>query len=214
MRSSSYTFLLIVVCAGWIDLAVGRAAIVTLHSESVNGDLSGVSTSPTSFGAAGVLTANEYRVIGGTTSSPLDRDFWTITIPTNHRLASITLAAFTNTDNRSFFAVASGSSIPALNDPGILLGGTFVGDVVGRRVGDNLLDDLANRVHIGGTPQFSGPLGPGVYTFWSQETAGTVTYSYQFNVEAVPEPSSMMLFAVGTLAMAARRTQRRTRLTR
>jgi hypothetical protein len=204
--------LLIVVFVGWIDMSVSRAAIVTLHNESVNGDLSGVSTNPKSFGGAGVLTANEYRVIGGTISSPLDRDFWTITIPTNHRLASITLAAFTNTDNRSFFAVASGSSIPALNDPGILLGGTFVGDVAGRQVGDNLLDDLANRVHIGGTPQFSGPLGPGVYTFWSQETAGTVTYSYQFNVEAVPEPSSVILFAVGTLATVARRVQRRNRV--
>jgi hypothetical protein len=145
-------------------------------------------------------------VVGGTVSSPaIDRDFWTFTVPVNHQLSSITLVAFSNSDNRSFFAVASGSSLSAINNADLLLGGTFVGDVAGRLVGDNLLDDLAARVHIGGTPRFSGPLGPGAYTFWSQETQGTVTYNYQFNITAVPEPSSIALVACAVGSILFRR---------
>ncbi len=203
--------LLFLVLLCWVGGQASSFVLAAIYTESINGDLSGQGTNPTNLGT---YFAGSHNVIGGTIASPIDRDFWTISIPANHRLDSIVLAAFTSNDNRSFFAVANGTSLSAINDANLLLGGTYVGDAAGRLVNDNLLDDLAARVHIGGVPLFSGPLGPGSYTFWSQGNSTnpvneTVTYNYQFNVSATPEPSSTTLAVVAIIGVAYRRNRDR-----
>jgi len=173
-----------------------HASIV--HDESVDGDLSNDNMSPTAL----LFNIGQNDIIGSTTNSPLDRDFWTFTIGANEQLDSVTFLQFDTTEDRSFFAVASGGTVPSVASATGLLGSNLIGDP---EVGTDVLDNLGAAA-FGGTG-FSGPLGPGSYTFWFQETAANVDYSFRFNVSssAVPEPSSMMFLGLGITLMAARR---------
>lgn len=177
-----------------------------LYNESISGDLSDNNLAPTSLGPV-IVGIND--VIGSTVSVPIDLDFWTIQIPSNHVLASIVLLDYQNNGSPpSFFALAAGNQIPVLNDPAVLLGATLVGVGPGRSVGDDVLDDLAARTDIGGSPQFSGPLGAGTCTFWYQETNGDTNWAFSFNVSAIPEPAAGSFAILMSLGLCFRRRNR------
>ena len=173
------------------------------HDESVSGDLSDDGLNPTPL----TFIVGENDVIGSTTNVPLDRDVWTISIASGQQLDSITLLNYDTTEDASFFAVEAGSQITTFANSGSLLGNSLIGSAVGAQQGDDVLDDLGNA-QFGGTG-FSGPLGPGQYTFWFQETAATTNYSFRFNVSsAVPEPASASLIALGISFVVLRRQRR------
>jgi hypothetical protein len=202
-----YAFSFLQVC---ILTNLTQAAII--YNESVNGELSGTIGIPT---VIGTLDLGINNVIGSTTSSPLDRDFWIITIPTGQRLSTVTLRSYTTTDGAGggFLAVYTGTltAIPANTPAGQsqLLGGTLVGFTAGRLQGDNVLDDLGVSATAPNAQKFSGPLPAGTYTFWTQENAGNQTYNYEFNVTAVPEPSAIALVSLVVGAISLQRFRRR-----
>jgi hypothetical protein len=198
MRKCTYLLFMITSMAVSLSMQSSPARAGIVYIESTDGDLSGNSMSPSSLGT---LMLGVNSVSASTIPAPLDRDFFTLTLPANTRLDSIILRSYSNVgSSQSFFAVIEGSSLASVNDPGLLLGAALIGNAAGATVGNDLLDDLANRNGIGGTPQFSGPLLAGAsdraLTFWHQETAGVTTSAFEFNVSAVPEPSALTLLAV------------------
>jgi hypothetical protein len=62
---------------------------------------------------------------------------------------------------------------------------------------------------ISTSPNLAGELPTGTYSFWIQETGGTVPYSFDFQVTAVPEPEAFGMAALGLLTILRRVRRRR-----
>jgi len=164
---------------------------------TAQGDLSGVNTSPTPL----TLSGGSNIVRGFTTNSPLDRDFFTVGVGPGQFLDSITLNAFSPAvSSSSFFAVQSGSQVTSISSSTALLGSALVSTSL---VGTDVLDNLGVATLPGFGKQgigFTGPLGPGTYTFWFQETNTNINnYEFNLNVSPIPEPGSLMLLTVGLI---------------
>ena len=88
-------------------------------------------------------------------------------------------------------------------NPAGLLGWTHFGAAL---VGTDILDNYGQGA---GAIGFAPPLLAGNYTVELQDTGGTVPASLTFNV--VPEPSELVLCAMGLAALAAMHWRRRSR---
>ena len=176
-------------------VVVSADAFSIAWDESVDGDLSNDHLNPTFV----TLFPDNSKIIASTTFTPLDRDFLTITVPDGMVLDQIIWGLFDTTEDLSFFAVAEGNQITSIDDASVLLGTALISE---SHVTTNILDDLGNA-ELGGTG-FTGPLGPGDYTFWFQENAADVNYGYTF-VLAIPEPSLGIVPAVFGLCALSRR---------
>ncbi|QSJ15079.1 PEP-CTERM sorting domain-containing protein [Nostoc sp. UHCC 0702] len=183
-----------------LAFAPNAYALNIVHDEAVNGDLSSENLNPTQLS----LSVGSNHIIGSTTGNPnLDRDFFSLTVPSGYLLNKIILANYIGLDddgpNQGFFGVQAGSNIETAtvnaNTPP-LLGAALIGAAPGTQVGENVLDDLgvANPIRgafFVGFP--SGNLSEGTYTFWVQETKrGIQNYDLDFVVTAVPEPSNIL----------------------
>ncbi|MCP9473531.1 MAG: hypothetical protein NNA30_12445 [Nitrospira sp.] len=176
-----------------------EAAIV--HNEAVHGDLSDDHASPTTIS----LAIGDNLILGSTTHLPvLDRDFFTITIPDGHSLDAIVLANYTNTDAngfaQSFFSWTKGSHFRGMGFTDVS-GWILIGAQPGLSAGDDLLVFLTG-----------GPLGPGTYSFWHQETEGDTTYTFNYRVSAVPLPDTLALLLSGLTFLGTLGTMVRKRL--
>ena len=123
------------------------------------------------------------------TSVSGDVEYFTITVPAGQRLNAVRLTAYAGLDGTSFIGVQAGPifTVPASPppSPSALLGYAHFGPTTPSPVGDNVLDNMATG---SGAQGFSGTLGPGQYTFWSQQTgANAATYTFAFDV-APPAP--------------------------
>jgi hypothetical protein len=178
------TCLALVLCG----LIAFNAHAATVYDEAVNGDLSNNHLSPTFVG----LGVGANLILGSTVHQPsLDRDFFTIAIGPEQRLETIVLSSYTNTDDQSFFGMARGTGFTDLGLSS-LDGWALIGVLPGLSVGDNLLAFVAG-----------GPIGPGTYSFWLQETDGITTYTLDYRVSAVPVPAALPLFLSGLLGIGA-----------
>lgn len=187
-----------------VGLSCGASFGDIVHDEAVDGDLSDNHLVPSQL----VLNSGSNEIIGSTTANPFDRDFWTVEVPSGLLLDSIVLKNYdVSSPDQSFFAVAHGTEIPTLFDPNILLGNTLIGQADGRQEGDDVLDDLGEAFY--GGIGFTGPLGPGTYTFWYQETGTDTGYSLEFNISAVPEPAITVPLVVSALTILLRRRRDR-----
>ena len=136
---------------------------VVVHDESTDGDLSSGQLAPTQL----VLSPGSNIIRGMTTSDPLDRDFWTFSLPAGQWLTAVILDAHDTVEDLSFFAVQEGSEISDITSSSGLLAATLVGGSTGAFVGDDVLDNLGDA-GLGGMG-FTPPLTAGTYTFWYQE---------------------------------------------
>ncbi len=161
-----------------------------IYDEGLSGDLSDDNLAPTTL----AIAPGSNLVSGSTTASPLDRDIFSITIAAGQELVAILLSTYDANDDQSFLAVAGGGSISSLVSLPSLLGNALIGASAGAMQGDDVLDDLGALTFAGSTG-FTGALGPGVYTFWIQETTvGIPGYTLDFQVSGdVPIPSTLLL---------------------
>jgi hypothetical protein len=196
------------------------AAPITVYNEAVLGDLSGsFNNSPTSVPF--LLGQNEIIGQTGTASVGTVQDYFTFTVPVNASLRSVTLV------NSS---LATGPPPSLLQFIGLERGSVFTrnfteyangsptqGAATAELLGWAHFSPANNGTDIlpligsgAGAIGFNGPLGAGQYTAWIQDTSvGISTYDLVFDVQPVPEPSSVLLTLTGLALLTRVRRRRR-----
>lgn len=186
---------------------LGSTAFADLMwDEAIDGDLSGDYTAPTQLFTKGVNNHVIFTTVGaGENGGDQDREYFTFTIAEGFQLSALILDNF-ETDpatNLAFLGVAEGSVFPTppdAPDPTALLGYGLVGL---NDVGNDILQLIGQG---GGSQGFSGPLGPGTYTWWAQETGpSTDNWDLNFVVTEIPAPGALALLGLGGLAARRRR---------
>ena len=188
-------------------VAAGAVSAAEIWNET-SGDLSDDRLNPDAF----LLTPGSNNligtVIGGSTA---DLDYVALTVPANHLMTQIVLELYESTDSRAFIGVQQGGTFtepPAGTDVSQLLGWSHIGPG-GAQQGTDILDDIGLG---GGAIGFTPPLAAGQYSFWIQQTGSALTsYNFNFVVEEVPEPSTLLLGGIGAAAVAGLAIRRRRR---
>lgn len=183
-----------------VSVLAAAASATTIWDEAVQGDLSGDRLTPNTFALS--AGPNDIRGVlsGFDDQGNLDRDFFTIVVPSGFQLTRLDLLAYDSPDFAAFIAIQPGTIFfPDPNDagPSDLLGWTLFGPF---DVGTNILPDIAANGQT-----FSTPLPAGSYTFWAQQTGDSTTYTGSFVVELIPTPGVATLGALAALALGRRR---------
>ncbi len=160
-----------------LGLSCAASVVAEDYRESSNGDLSDDPLQPTVI----PVDEGENRVRGQTIDFPTDRDIFTLVVPPGLEITGLFLSEFelisSPSDGGSLIALEEGDQITDLNSSDNLRGFVIAGTTSGTEVGDELLDDLGG-----------GPLGPGSWTFWIQNT-GSIT-AYELTALAEPQPAA------------------------
>ena len=196
-----------------LAIAAAPATAGVSYTEDSSPDLSDSGLSPTVLDV-GLGNNIIEGLTGRNGDGVIDRDYFTFTLAGGEALSQI---IFTNGSNigLSFIGVQSGNQVtvdPAAADATGLLGWYHYSSA---DLGTDLLDNMG--VASAGSTGFTGPLGPGTYSFWVQEASPGAPVGYRFNfivsefVGDVPEPATwaMMLLGFGAAGVALRRSRRR-----
>jgi len=151
------------------------------YDEAIDGDLSDDPLNPT------VISVSDGSNIVCASSISGDIEFFTITVPPGATLDEIVLTSFVS-PGVAFLAMQAGSVFdPNTGIPGFL-GWTHLGAVSGPQFAE-----LNSNGGIG----FTAPLGPGDYSFWTQETSNTASdYCLDFQM-TVPPPQDSAIPTMG-----------------
>ena len=173
------------------------------YDEAINGDLATDIANPTNLGPTGVGSNSVRLDIVDSALPGGDFDVFTFQIQDGQELAEIILADYVGLDGLSFIAFDDAATFPVnpnTGDPFAFAGGALFGtDAQG--IGNDILADLL--VPTAGGSGFVGPVGPGDYTFFVQQT-GTFT-EVQLDFVVIPAPASAGLLLVAGLAARRRR---------
>jgi len=199
--------------AAAVAISLGSIAAPALAGGYTEGpDLSNDRLAPTAI----ALDSGSNVVLAtmGYTGGVLDRDFFTITVPTGFQLDQLVLGLATQVGGGGSFVGMQAGAVLTVDPDTIGSGAALLGWhlYTSADKGTNILDE------IGGGPDkigFSGPLPAGAYTFWVQELTPSFPgepyppfpYEFDFRVGQVPEPSALLLAAAG-LVMVWRRARR------
>lgn len=178
------------------------------YDESIDGDLSDQRLAPTARTLLlGTQTLSGTFGPSGTQGVP-DLDYLTVTVVAGQEISALTVRTADVGGGASFMGVQRGAQVTVpytTVDPSPLLGWThFYTSSVG--------EDILPLIGIGpGAIGFQGALGAGQYTFWIMELADdrTFSYSFDFEVNAVPGPSVaavMLVLGSGLMQKRRRRT--------
>lgn len=169
----------------------------TIWNEAVDGSLSGNRLAPSAF----TLAVGDSDILGtvqGGTSSKLD--YVTLTVPAGTKMTHLNLVSFASTDQKAFIGVQRGTTFtePASGtNVANLLGWTHFGPGAG-----NVGADILPSMGLGpGAQDFAPPLPANQYTFWIQQLGAATNFDFDFVVQPVPEPSSLVLVEIGSLGL-------------
>lgn len=198
-----------ITAAALLLLAIAASARAgVLHNEGSNGDLSNNQAAPNAFG----LIAGSNSIVG-TVGNGDSQDWVAVTVPAGHVLASYINSAYTSGDAQGFTGVQAGSSFAGdAGTAGPYLGYAHFGFGAQNGVlpatnliGQDLLPIMGNTSIAFGSQGFGPPLGAGTYTFLIQQLGASTSYQFDFNVTAVPEPTSIALLGCAAMLLLARR---------
>ena len=185
-------------------MSLGAAvAADVVWDEAVDGELSDDYLAPTALDFA----AGSNTVIFTTDDKGDDVDIFFFNVADGLQLSGIILDSFvTNGDdpnNLGFMAFSAGDVLgtnPDTPDPSGLLGYALVFE---SDSGTDVFDVMSNA---GGAQGYDGPLGPGDYTFWAQETSPTSDdWVVTFVLTPVPAPGVLAVAGLAGLACRRRR---------
>jgi hypothetical protein len=180
-----------------LALPLGAAVV---YSEGVTGDLSSNRNAPTPI----IVVPGDNDILYS--SGIGDTEYFTITIPPLHQLTGVVVKSYSGGDPTSFIALQRGSTFTvdsASAQPEDLDGYAHFGPGSG-----NVLDDMGAGFGARGGG-FTPPLGPGSYTFWSQQIGfSPSSYNLSLQVVAIPEPASLGAALVGLACFWRRRKSR------
>ena len=167
-------------------LLVSAPAFAINFDEATMGDLSNLFTDPNEFTldpGDNVFVAEQQGNDFG-----LDIDYFTVTVPEGATLTALTLDDYeAEVGNLAFLGIAEGDTFPFnfdAPDVSALLGGITYGS---DNEGTDVLPAVAT---LGGAQGFAAPLDSGDYTVWLNQTGAPSTATFNFQVEATPEPPS------------------------
>jgi len=150
----------------------GGGDVVATFAEDALGDFSGNGAAPTDIGTLALGTT---VVTATQQGDPRDIDYVTFTVPEGMQLSGLTGVAYEAAPgNLAFLGIERGAvavTDPAAADASTLLGGLAYGHYV---VSVDILDIVGS---LSGAQGFDGPLGPGEYTLWLNQTGPTSTVS-------------------------------------
>lgn len=197
----------------------------TVWDEGVNGDLSGDGLKTTAIAlAAGSnklrgTTGAPFIEIGGDglpVFGPVDRDYFTITIGAGQQLDALVITNRTSPrGNDSFLGIEFGPSVTESPDaviPSKLNGYIVYGDLQFNQTTKTGVNLLAQMFDLKNSKTGLGPLGPGTYSFWTQDTINGALIGYEFDFRVsqaapVPVPAAWLLMSggIGILGTMKRR---------
>jgi hypothetical protein len=168
-----------------------------IYNEAVDGDLSNSGLAPT---AVGPLTVGSNEVLGttGSDTSGVDRDYFTMTVPTGFALTSIIVLPGTTSGGGglSFIGLQEGPQVTVATDASSAAGLLGWWHYSPGDINHDILPSMA--IPADGSSGFTPPLGPGQYSFWIQElSAGVFPYGFDFELSSVPEPASFVTMLCG-----------------
>ncbi len=182
----------------------------TVYNEAIQGDLSNSGLTPTAITIA--VGSNQILGTTGSSGTGIDRDYFTITVPSGLKLTALIELAGTSVGGVSFIGLQAGNqfTLPtnAVTANG-LLGWTHYGPAATDR---DILSAMS--VPSNGSSGFTTPLNAGSYSFWIQDF-NTGRFSYGFNVvlAPAPEPKAYALMLAGFAALILLAKQRKRSLT-
>jgi hypothetical protein len=168
-----------------------------IYNEAVSGDLSNSGLSPTNLGS---LTVGSNEVLGTTGSSGgvVDRDYFTVTVPTGFAMSSIIVLPGTESGGGgiSFIGIETGDQVTVSTNSFSAAGLLGWWHYSPADINNDILPFMATPSD--GSSGFSPPLGAGDYSFWVQELSpGAFPYGFNLELSSVPEPTSFVTMLCG-----------------
>jgi hypothetical protein len=184
-----------------------RAVADNIFDEATLGDFSTDGLNPTSLG----FTPGSNEIFGttGRPTTAIDRDYITFTVPTGYVWSAvIELPGTQSGGSLSFFGVQAGPQVTV--DPNGFSAAGLLGWTHYSPADANT--DLLPAIGTGGlgSTGFVPPLPAGEYSVWIQDfNSGTVSYGFDIQITAAPEPGSAALALAGVLVALGIHNQRR-----
>ena len=181
-----------------------NAAVI--YNEAISGDLSNSGLSPTSLTVA--LGSNQIFGTTGRGATAIDRDYFSITVPSGLAVTLLSVLPGTTSGGISFIGLQAGPQVTvstsAIDATGLLGWWHYSPS----DINTNILPKMA--VPTQGSSGFSGVLGAGTYSFWVQDfNAGSFNYGFDVTVAQAPEPATYAAVLTGISIIAALQYRRR-----
>jgi hypothetical protein len=173
----------------------------TIYDEDVSGDLSDDIDAPTQLGTLALGVSSVSLNVENSASPDGDFDVFTFSIAEGRAWSGLFVEEYIPGDAVSFLAIDDADTFPVnpnFGDPTAFLAGALFGTA---DVGDDLFPLL--EIPQAGGVGFDGPLGPGDYSVFVQQTGPLTEIALGFQV--LPTPPAAALLGFGVLCVSRRR---------
>ena len=188
-------------------MASSFGAAAANYNEAANGDFSNNHLAPTII----TLDSGANQILGtfGKSNIPnvADLDYFTVVVPTGHRLDRLMLTSLDQGGANSFLAVEIGSRLTLSPIP------PYSFTDINKMLGYNHIYKFYQGTDVLPVLGVDNGLASGNYTFWINETDASEEHSYGFDFEVspVPEPAIGALMVPSLVLIGFMASRRRNR---